>query len=130
MITKDQNNACLTVGKEALQNPAWREYGHYCLNREKGLRRQAFSHLESFLYQAASWYDEEEVLALVAEAKEHIAHLRNGVRKDDIFTDLLSGEQLLRDWREFKVEGGEEFDQWCKNRGRHYEWIKAYYYDV
>jgi hypothetical protein len=234
MITKKQNSACLIVGEKALQNPEWKDYGDYCLNREKGLRKQAFSHLESFLCQAVTWsfekklefvqwlcdlmdtvadasygpyptplsqrlfiplfeewikkepnnaevfalkaqytvdfesykiavridpenqrarlalarqcaYDiwysthhlpeyfignEKDILSIVAEGKGHIAHLHNGIRKDDIFADILNEEQLLQDWIEFNLEGGEDFNIWCTNKERHYKWIKAYYYDA
>jgi len=41
--------------------------------------------------------DENEVLALVNEAEEHIAHLQDGEEG-----------QLLRDWIAFKTQDGEE----------------------
>ena len=233
MITKDQNKACRIVGEEALLNTEWQEYGKYCLNREKGLRKKAFTHLDSFLKLTLSWdfsqkqsfvqwlcdkmdtisnadygpyptpllkklfspvfdewiekepnnakpyslkaqyaadfdsyYDaikidpnnqrarlalarecihaiwysthhlpeyfigkEEEMLAKASEAEEHIAFLSDGPLKDDVLNDLCIEVQLLRDWMQFKSEGVSDFDQWCKDKGRRYEWIRAYYYD-
>jgi hypothetical protein len=55
MITKDQNKACLLAAEEACGNPAWRDYGEYCRSRERGLRKQAFAHLNAFLDAAQSW---------------------------------------------------------------------------
>jgi len=55
MINGDQNNALLTVGNAAWQNPAWHEYALYCFDREKGLRKEAFEHLARFLATAKDW---------------------------------------------------------------------------
>ena len=233
MITKDQNNACRKVGEEALLNAEWQEYGEYCINREKGLRKKAFIHLDNFLKSTLSWDfakkksfvkwlcdkmdtissadygpyptplskkllgpvfdewiekepdnaeayalkaqytadfdsyldaikidsnnqrarialarecvsaiwysthhlpeyfigEEQKMIGKMSEAKEHIAYLHEGPLKDDVIKDLQLEAQLLRDWMQFKSEGANNFDQWCTNKGRRYEWIKAYYYD-
>jgi len=44
MLAKEQNTAMLTVGKAALKDANWAEYANYCLDREKGLRNEAFKH--------------------------------------------------------------------------------------
>ena len=48
MIAKDQNIALLTVGNSALKNADWTDYANYCFDREKGLRKEAFKHLDKF----------------------------------------------------------------------------------
>lgn len=55
MIAKDQNIALLTVGKEALKNADWTDYANYCFDREKGLRKEAFKHLDKFLKSTEAW---------------------------------------------------------------------------
>ncbi len=61
MLTKDQNKALLTVGKAASQNQDWAAYAAFCFAREKGLRKEAFAHLENFLQQAAKWTTEQKI---------------------------------------------------------------------
>lgn len=55
MITESQNIALKTVGEAAMQVPEWTDYANYCLDREKGLRKEAFAHLGNFLKQAENW---------------------------------------------------------------------------
>jgi hypothetical protein len=55
MITKDQNIALLTVGNSALKNPEWIDYANYCFDREKGLRKESFKHLDTFLKSTENW---------------------------------------------------------------------------
>ena len=49
MIAKDQNKALLIVANSVKDNPDWIDYMHYCIDREKGLRKQAFNHLNKFM---------------------------------------------------------------------------------
>jgi tetratricopeptide (TPR) repeat protein len=55
MISKSQINACIQVGETAVNRPEWQDYGQYCLLREKGLRKQAFSKLSAFLEHSKGW---------------------------------------------------------------------------
>lgn len=55
MISEDQNRALLTVGNLALQNSEWTDYANYCFDREKGLRKEAFKHLDKFLKITENW---------------------------------------------------------------------------
>ena len=48
MIAKDQNIALLTVAKAASENSEWKDYAEYCIDREKGLRKQAFKKPKQF----------------------------------------------------------------------------------
>lgn len=61
MIAKDQNIALLTVGNAALNNPDWMEYANYCFAREKGLRKEAFQHLDNFLQATRSWTNADRI---------------------------------------------------------------------
>jgi hypothetical protein len=72
--------------------------------------------------------EEHDLLAAAAEAEEHIRHV-HGPRRAQLQKELAEERQLLSDWIAFKTEGAEDFDSWCKARGRSYTWIKAYYYD-
>jgi hypothetical protein len=61
MIAKDQNVALVTVGNAALKNSDWTDYVNYCLDREKGLRKEAFKHLDNFLKSTVDWTIEKKI---------------------------------------------------------------------
>jgi hypothetical protein len=61
VIAKEQNIALLTVGKAASTNPEWIAYANYCFAREKGLRKQAFKHLDNFLQSTLNWTNEQKI---------------------------------------------------------------------
>jgi hypothetical protein len=61
MIAKEQNIALLTVGNSALKNSDWTDYANYCFAREKGLRKDAFRHLDIFLNKTESWTTESKI---------------------------------------------------------------------
>nr|WP_315157621.1 hypothetical protein [uncultured Flavobacterium sp.] len=61
MVEKQQNTALLTVGNSALKNADWTEYANYCLCREKGLRKESFTHLDKFLKSAENWVIERKI---------------------------------------------------------------------
>jgi hypothetical protein len=72
--------------------------------------------------------DERDLLSAAAEAEEHISHVK-GPRKAELQQELAQERLLLDDWVDFKANGAEDFDAWCKARGRRYRWSKAYYYN-
>ena len=55
MIGIGQNECLRSVAGQASANVAWSDYAQYCRDREGGLRRRAFQHLERFLGSAISW---------------------------------------------------------------------------
>lgn len=55
MIGIRQNECLRNVAGQASRNDAWTDYAQYCCDREGGLRRRAFQHLERFLGRAKSW---------------------------------------------------------------------------
>jgi len=61
MITAEQNQALLAVGNAAAHHPGWADYTAYCLTRERGLRKDAFQHLTTFLAKAESWTFDQKV---------------------------------------------------------------------
>lgn len=61
MIAKEQNSALLIIGNHARVNPDWIDYANYCLNREKGLRKEAFQNLNKFLESSKFWTYEQEI---------------------------------------------------------------------
>ncbi len=61
MITKEQNNALLTIAEVTSKNPKWKEYSAYCLNREKGLRKLAFKNLDNFITSTQNWTINEKI---------------------------------------------------------------------
>ena len=61
MIAKDQNIALLTVAKAASENSEWKDYAEYCIDREKGLRKQAFKKLAEFIKSTNSWTLDQKI---------------------------------------------------------------------
>jgi hypothetical protein len=61
VLTKEQNRALLEVGNASLGNPEWTSYADYCFAKEKGLRKEALSHLERFLQEASKWNFDERI---------------------------------------------------------------------
>jgi hypothetical protein len=61
MITKDQNKALLIVADSVKNKLDWIDYMHYCLEREKGLRKEAFKYLNDFIDKAIKWRLEDKI---------------------------------------------------------------------
>lgn len=61
MIADEQNLALLTVGNAALINDDWKDYASYCFDREKGLRKEAFKHLDAFLKSTEIWTFDQKI---------------------------------------------------------------------
>ena len=61
MIAASQNQALLTVGHASAHRPGWADYTAYCLAREQGLRKKAFTHLTAFLSRARNWSLDERI---------------------------------------------------------------------
>lgn len=55
MIAKGQNEALLILANSAKEKAEWTEYANYCFDREKGLRKNAFKHLEIFIKDSKKW---------------------------------------------------------------------------
>lgn len=116
MIAKEQNEALLTVGNAALKNAEWVNYANYCLDREKGLRKQAFQQLDHFLKLAARWTIEQQ-----RDFVQFLFPFMETVQDADYgpFPQLLS-EQLVKPILE----------KWCETEqkdGRPFRWYGTYY---
>jgi len=61
MISTEQNIALLTIGNEAIKKSEWVDFGNYCFEREKGLRKEAFRYLDSFLTSTQHWSDDNKI---------------------------------------------------------------------
>ena len=64
---------------------------------------------------------------------EEAAHLIEGITdpadRVRLHGELAAVRQLLEDWLAFIREpGADDFDEWCRLRGRQYVWTKHYYY--
>lgn len=55
MIGSGQNECLRLVQRDADAVPEWSEFAAYCRNRESGLRRRAFDHLNHFILVAKQW---------------------------------------------------------------------------
>lgn len=61
MTTKSPYNELLTIGKATAENKAWTKYAEYCFDRDKGLRKEAFVHLNEFLKSTESWTEDDKI---------------------------------------------------------------------
>ena len=116
MIAKDQNIALLTVGKAASENSEWKEYAEYCLDREKGLRKQAFKKLNNFLISTQNWTIDEKI-----EFVKFLFPFFETVQDADYgpFPQPLS-DKLIK----------QTLEEWCKREetdGRPFRWYGKYY---
>ncbi len=55
MIWDKENQSLRTVADSASRNKSWVDYAAYCADRERGLRRHAFQHLQRFVASARRW---------------------------------------------------------------------------
>lgn len=60
MIADSQNKALLIVAEKAKLVEKWNKYYHYCILREKGLRKASFAVLSEFLNEVKQWNYEEK----------------------------------------------------------------------
>ena len=116
MIAKDQNIALLTVGNAALTDPDFIEYANYCFAREKGLRKEAFKHLDYFLQSTSNWTHDQKI-----EFVNFLFPFFETVEEADYgpFPQPLS-EKLIKPTLEY----------WCENENideRPFRWYGTYY---
>ncbi len=117
MIAKDQNIALLTVGNSALKNSDWTDYANYCFDREKGLRKEAFKHLDIFLKSTEKWTIERKI-----EFVKFLLPLFETVEDADYgpFPQPLS-DKLIKP----------TLTKWCENEnadGNPFRWFGKYYH--
>ncbi|MFV0538090.1 MAG: hypothetical protein ACK5M3_12070 [Dysgonomonas sp.] len=55
MIANSQNEALLILASSTKEKVEWAEYANYCSDREKGLRKTAFKHFDTFIKDAQKW---------------------------------------------------------------------------
>lgn len=61
MIKKDEPSVLINFGLAAQQKPEWNDYARFCFALEKGLRQEAFKHLDSFLQTSRLWTLEQKI---------------------------------------------------------------------
>lgn len=116
MIAKDQNIALLTVAKAASDNPEWKDYADYCVDREKGLRKQAFKKLDTFIKSTQNWTADQKI-----EFTKFLFSFFENVQDADYgpFPQPLS-DKLIKP----------TLEEWCeieKTDNRPFRWFGKYY---
>lgn len=116
MIAKDQNIALKKIAKEALKNPLWESFAKYCIDRERGLRKQAFKELDDFIILSKKWTFKSKV-----EFLEFLFTLFEAVKEAEYvaFPQPLS-EKLIKP----------TLEEWCyteKLDNRPFRWFGKYY---
>jgi len=72
--------------------------------------------------------DPEEDLAFTAEVAGLIEGVADPRTRNELGAELAAARQLVEDWIAFRAEGAPDFDEWCRVRGRAYEWQRHYFY--
>lgn len=106
------------IAKKAIKNSQWVEFANFCNYRIKGVRKQAFQHLNSFLASTQKWSldQKKEFLAFLLPFYETTLHIDYGV-----FPQPLSN-QLIKT----------TLEQWCKEEdedNRAFRWLGKFYKD-
>lgn len=116
MITKDQNKALLIVGNAALKNAVWTDYTNYCFDREKGLRKEAFKHLDKFLNSTELWNLEMKIdfVKFLFFFIENVQEADYGPFPEPLSIKLI--KPTLKKWCETE-----------KNDGNPFRWFGKYY---
>ncbi len=60
-MLEKQSSPAQIIGEAASKNPGWTAYSQYCLLREKGLRKEAFQQLNTFLATAIKWSLDQKI---------------------------------------------------------------------
>jgi hypothetical protein len=69
-------------------------------------------------------------VARLAEGAALLSGLADPAQNARLQSELHYVSQLIGDWIRFTNAGASDFNQWCVDCGRTYQWIKAYYYST
>ncbi|AME05687.1 hypothetical protein NNG64_11365 [Bacillus siamensis] len=131
-----------------LKNDRLNEYPlfkKFCSLKEKGLRKESFKALSSFIDEAKTlnvlWYsfhhiskdlylgDIKEDQALLIKSRQLNNKIECQQTRKSNNKQLNYYQDLLNDRLLFKEEQSKGFVEWCENKGRSYPWVKSYYYE-
>ncbi|HLL81549.1 MAG TPA: hypothetical protein VK420_02815 [Longimicrobium sp.] len=88
------------------------------------------AYLEYAMHHLPDYFigDPEEDQAFTGEVARLIERVADPRTRSELQAELASARQLVEDWIAFRDEGGADFDEWCRVRGRTYEWQRHYFY--
>jgi len=109
MIAKNQNKALLIVAESVKDNSDWIDYMHYCLDREKGLRKEAFDHLNKFIDLAINWPIDKKIKFLnqILPIFETIPEASYGPYPQPLSERLI--KSALLEWCSFEAKDSNPF---------------------
>lgn len=67
-------------------------------------------------------------LQTLSEINGYVPMIQNEEVSRYVRADVDYYTNLINDWREFSSRQSSGFVDWCRARGREYEWVKSYYY--
>lgn len=116
MIANNQNKALLILADATKEKPEWREYTSYCESREKGLRKEAFKHLNNFINNTENWNLEQrkDFICRIFSIFENTEDADHGGLPQPLSEKLIEPALLA----------------WCKhenNDSRPFRWYGKYY---
>ena len=116
MIASSQNEALLILAHSTKKKVEWVEYANYCFDREKGLRKTAFRHLDTFIKDT-----QNRELAQRIEFVSHVLPYFETVEDADYggFPQPLS-EKIIKP----------TLEEWCASENkdnRPFRWYGKYY---
>ncbi|HEY0151978.1 MAG TPA: hypothetical protein VGB92_08275 [Longimicrobium sp.] len=87
-------------------------------------------HLDFGAHHLPDYYigDPEQDLAFTTEVARLIEGVADPRAQGELRAELAAARHLVEDWIAFRAEGGADFDEWCRVRGRAYEWQRHYFY--
>ncbi len=93
---------------------------------------RAIEDIEHDTHHLPDYYigDPKESLCTGEQAKAIINEIQDPNIRKRFDENLKQALQIVNDWLEFKKSDEDDFDKWCLNLGRKYQWLKAYYYEA
>ncbi|WP_068774266.1 hypothetical protein [Paenibacillus sp. FJAT-26967] len=71
----------------------------------------------------------EEDIALLDELDVLNSRIQDEAHRQRIGEKMNYYRELLADWTAFRARHTEGFAEWCKENGKKYAWVQAYYYE-
>ena len=79
------------------------------------------------IHESALLYEIKAIEEILARGEMLKAEPPNG-DVTRLVEELAYYQQLICDWKEFKMSGQRDFPVWCETQGRDYAWASTYYY--
>lgn len=69
--------------------------------------------------------DPQELDTAIAQVDKLLKELPQSEYQAELFKEHKQQVQLISDWKSFKAEGHNDFEQWCAQQGKSYAWMET-----